>query len=550
MPDPSLSPAIIEARALCPTNVYEIETLEIRHPVLEVKKNTLQVCFMVDTFSASGGFTTVAERVFSQISELKTKLLEQYSKVRWSLVTISGETWEFETGSKFVNFTKFLEELDDVSFTESTENGEIYNPILDVVSKLNWYANNPLVTRHIVYIGDTPSFITIKDEAIPLIRSYAFHETAQEPDNNFVNYINLEPFTPEGYLQRPDKKVFADFYGEPNSWSQVLGAAGVLREANSYCTNSGIGGHIHKNISGAPAANPPNTATSNTNWEYIRPNTIDSNYIDAIHSVIVGGIYSYKDKKYRSLTTTRPIWRISQLPYNRSGISPIDGLFHEWNSELYMADFEDPAKWETGDFDEPTSAISALQSLGIVFNQLPTFTNDYLTNVVTSTSGVSLSYGQLATDELVLENIMSMLSTIEIVDSEIQKIFIVNDTQPHSLLIETGETVLFETRGFKLRFTGSGENGLQNLSITIDDIDRKVSKFVALAKGFSTPIELVFRVYLSDDLSHQQNDPPTVLYLTSTSNSAEGFSGNATTIDVVNAPFPNAYYRLENFPLA
>ena len=145
-----------------------------------------------------------------------------------------------------------------------------------------------------------------------------------------------------------------------------------------------------------------------------------------------------------------------------------------------------------------------------------------------------------------------LLKDIEVVSSGIEPFYIVNDTIPHTLPLDDSLTPViktFETRGFKLRQVGSGENGLQSLGITIDDIDRRVSQFVAKAKEYQSPVELVFRIYLSDDLTKPQNNPPTVLFLTNSSKSAEGFSGTCSTIDVVNYPFPNQYYRLESFPL-
>lgn len=149
-------------------------------------------------------------------------------------------------------------------------------------------------------------------------------------------------------------------------------------------------------------------------------------------------------------------------------------------------------------------------------------------------------------------DLVNALKDIEVVSSGIEPFYIVNDTIPHTLPLDDSLTPIiktFETRGFKLRQVGSGENGLQSLGITIDDIDRRVSQFVARAKHYQSPVELVFRVYLSDDLSKPQNNPPTTLFLTSSSKSAEGFSGTCSTIDVVNYPFPNQYYRLEQFPL-
>jgi hypothetical protein len=166
-----------------------------------------------------------------------------------------------------------------------------------------------------------------------------------------------------------------------------------------------------------------------------------------------------------------------------------------------------------------------------------------------ASDGVRISPGTAAE---VAEEFTTLLKLIVVIGSGLEPFYIVNDTIPHILPLDDSASPVFKTfltRGFKLRQVGSGENGLQSLGITIDDIDRKVSQFVAKAKQYQLPVELIFRVYLSDDLTKPQNNPPTRLFLTSSSKSAEGFSGTCSTIDVVNHPFPNQYYRLEQFPL-
>lgn len=155
-----------------------------------------------------------------------------------------------------------------------------------------------------------------------------------------------------------------------------------------------------------------------------------------------------------------------------------------------------------------------------------------------------------ATNEQIRTQLVAAFDTIPVITEGGERLYIVNDTKAHSLPLELGgEPVDFLVRGFNTRLTGSGENGLQNLSITIDDIDRKVSQFIKKATALSSPVELAFRVYLSDDLTQPQNDPPLILYVTGASRDAEGMNVTASTIDVVNAPFPRQLYRLENFPL-
>ena len=466
MPDPSLSPAIIEARAVCPSDVFEIETLEIRCPDVIRTKKVLELCFIVDTYAATTGFSDIVERLISQAVAINSDLLKTYKRIRWALVTVGGTEWTFETGADFVNFTQFAVAVSEITTSVSAVSGEIYTPLREAVASLSWTTGDDSVSRHIIYVGDTPNLTT----------------TAET--------IN---FNHTGQAEMFDNGTSARVY-------PLDGASGTINIAALGWNQPG--GSI--TISGF--ANPENNATflilppaNSTSW-FIRdngdPTPVVIDEVDG--SVVIDGTYI-------SITTSA---------------------------------------------DTPTAAIADLIAAEIIFNQFPTFSNAHLSSIVTETEGISLSSGQLASNALVRENVVGLFGASETLVSGIDSIFIVNDTRAHSLpLVEGGDPVDFLIRGFKTRFSGSGQNGLQNLSITIDDVDRKVSQFIRRAKDFPNSVELTFRVYLSDDLTKPQNNPPTVLYLTSAKKTDDGLSCTASTIDVVNAPFPNAYYRLANFPL-
>lgn len=195
-----------------------------------------------------------------------------------------------------------------------------------------------------------------------------------------------------------------------------------------------------------------------------------------------------------------------------------------------------------------SEAIAALVAEGVNFSYGFTTANvASFQPLADATGGIRITS---EVSETISQELSDLLKNLVVVGGNQLPLYLVNDTRPHSLPLKAGqEPVDFLVRGFKTRLTGSGQNGLQNLSITIDDVDRKVSQFIRRAKDFPSPIELTLRVYLSDDLTRPQNDPPTVLFLTSAKKTDDGLSCTASTIDVVNAPFPNAYYRLENFPL-
>lgn len=142
-----------------------------------------------------------------------------------------------------------------------------------------------------------------------------------------------------------------------------------------------------------------------------------------------------------------------------------------------------------------------------------------------------------------------ILETIEIRHESIEgSIYLVRNREDVSLTLETAETVLFEGAGFRLAKPKSGENGLQELSISVDNVDRRVSNFFNNAKNFQTPVECVYRPYLDSDHSTPQMDPPLVLYLSDAQITLFEVTAKATFADVINKKFPSKIYTRAGFP--
>lgn len=114
--------------------------------------------------------------------------------------------------------------------------------------------------------------------------------------------------------------------------------------------------------------------------------------------------------------------------------------------------------------------------------------------------------------------------------------------------LETEEVVEFEGAAFRMSRPAAGENGLQVLTLSIDDVDRRVSDFMNAAKAFTTPVTCVFRPYLASDLSEPQMDPPLVLYLRDISADDYQVTAKATFTDLLNRRFPSECYVRSKFP--
>jgi len=127
-------------------------------------------------------------------------------------------------------------------------------------------------------------------------------------------------------------------------------------------------------------------------------------------------------------------------------------------------------------------------------------------------------------------------------------VYIVNDNQPLTAFIEDGSEVEFLTRSFKINPFLSGEDGSPTISLTVDNADLAVSRFLANAKKFAIPLEVTLRVYLSNDLTTPQNIPPIRLFAKDFSISGGVVSCQLRWLDLANSPFPNSYYTATRCP--
>lgn len=106
----------------------------------------------------------------------------------------------------------------------------------------------------------------------------------------------------------------------------------------------------------------------------------------------------------------------------------------------------------------------------------------------------------------------------------------------------------FEPAGFQFALPPSNEDGFQSLNLAIDNIGQRVTDFLEAAKSSRVPVEIIYRPFLSDDLTQSQMNPPLVLYLKDVKVNAMQVTGRATFMDITNKKFPSEQYSTERFP--
>lgn len=106
----------------------------------------------------------------------------------------------------------------------------------------------------------------------------------------------------------------------------------------------------------------------------------------------------------------------------------------------------------------------------------------------------------------------------------------------------------FEPAGFQFSLPPSNEEGFQSLNIAIDNVGQRISIFVQTAMSEREPVKVIYRPYLSTDLTTPQMIPPLVLYLKDLRITTFQVTGRATFMDIVNKKFPSLLYTREKFP--
>ena len=98
--------------------------------------------------------------------------------------------------------------------------------------------------------------------------------------------------------------------------------------------------------------------------------------------------------------------------------------------------------------------------------------------------------------------------------------------------LETGKDVEFQAMCFNIELPPVDTSAVPEITIEIDNVSREIGKHLDNAASSQYKTELVYRPYLSTDLTTPQMIPPVRLTVTE-------ISGNKT--------FPNETYRLSKF---
>ena len=113
---------------------------------------------------------------------------------------------------------------------------------------------------------------------------------------------------------------------------------------------------------------------------------------------------------------------------------------------------------------------------------------------------------------------------------------------------QVDDPTVFEAGAFAMTLPQAGKDGLQDLQISVDNVDRRIGEFCRMAANFNDPVQITYRPYLSTDLTVPQMDPPLILFLKEVSITQYQVTGRASFMDIVNRKFPSQLYTRRRFP--
>lgn len=127
-------------------------------------------------------------------------------------------------------------------------------------------------------------------------------------------------------------------------------------------------------------------------------------------------------------------------------------------------------------------------------------------------------------------------------------VFIVRDFENLVANLETGVPATFQALNFDFVLPDqTDKSSVPEIQVSIDNVSRELVPQLDLAVASLQPIEILYRPYLSSDLSAPHMNPPLKLILRDVEVNLTRVSAKATFGDFSNKSFPNKSYLFEEF---
>lgn len=127
--------------------------------------------------------------------------------------------------------------------------------------------------------------------------------------------------------------------------------------------------------------------------------------------------------------------------------------------------------------------------------------------------------------------------------------FMTNQRDGFTGTLEDGRQVEFQPVPFTAIPPNSEEQSDIQLQVGIDNASRQLMEYIErLGRTPNVPILVIYRIYLSDDITTVQNDPPLKLDIISVRATQQLISFTAGNSNMRDKPFPSQLYTTELYP--
>lgn len=114
--------------------------------------------------------------------------------------------------------------------------------------------------------------------------------------------------------------------------------------------------------------------------------------------------------------------------------------------------------------------------------------------------------------------------------------------------VGAGTSATFVPYAFDFKLPSAGESSVPEIEITLDNVGADLVQYFDQAANSATPVTMIYRPYLSTDLSQPHMDPPLQMVLRSISCDMFKVTAKAGFGDLGSRRFPALLYTANTFP--
>ena len=118
----------------------------------------------------------------------------------------------------------------------------------------------------------------------------------------------------------------------------------------------------------------------------------------------------------------------------------------------------------------------------------------------------------------------------------------------HKELMVGGSWRTFRACAFDFKLPATDDGGLQEMTLSFDNVNNRVSDFCEAAMELPAPVEVYYRPYLSTDPETPQMNPPLRLFFLNATVNSTQVTGRCVPADFLNLKFPTELYDSSRFP--